>query len=105
LLGKLSLGARKSRRVQAFQCPGCALPPLLSCLDTLQAQKPRSSGVHLRRKPKKAIPIARTSANMVIFILKNRRFSPEYCQPASKLQGPQPTPQKKLVLFRRIEQI
>jgi hypothetical protein len=54
---------------------------------------------------KKAIPIARTSANMVIFILKNRRFSPEYCQPASKLQGPQPTPQKKLVLFRRIEQI
>jgi hypothetical protein len=26
-------------------------------------------------------------------------------EPASKLQGPQPTPQKKLVLFRRIEQI
>ena len=26
-------------------------------------------------------------------------------EPASKLHGPQPTPQKKLVLFRRIEQI
>ena len=33
------LGPRKPRRVQAFQCPGCALPPLLSCLDALQAQK------------------------------------------------------------------